>query len=149
MKIAIATDHNGVEEKQKIIESLIEYTFLDESTDNTPTDDYPDFAFRVAQRVMRHEADLGVLMCGTGIGMSIAANKVKGIRAAHCSNIEQARLAKEHNNANIICISYKQPIEEIKNMIKTFIETYPSTEERHIRRVNKIVDYERGNYNEL
>ena len=149
MKIAIATDHNGVEEKQKIIESLTEYTFIDASPDNNPTDDYPDFAFRVAKAVMRHEADLGVLMCGTGIGMSIAANKVKGIRAAHCSTIEQAKLAKEHNNANIICISYKQPIEEIKNMIRSFVETLPSTEERHIRRVNKIVDYERGNYNEL
>lgn len=149
MKIAIATDHNGVEEKQKIINDLIEYTFIDKSTDNNPVDDYPDFAFRVAQSVTRNESDLGVLMCGTGIGMSIAANKVKGIRAAHCSTIEQARLAREHNNANIICISYKQPIEEIKNMIRTFVETYPSTEERHIRRVNKIIDYERGNYNEL
>ncbi len=149
MKIAIATDHNGVEEKQKIINDLIEYTFIDKSIDNNPVDDYPDFAFRVAQSVTRNESDLGVLMCGTGIGMSIAANKVKGIRAAHCSTIEQARLAREHNNANIICISYKQPIEEIKNMIRTFVETYPSTEERHIRRVNKIIDYERGNYNEL
>ena len=146
MKIAIATDHNGVEEKQKIINDLTEYTFIDKSTDNNPVDDYPDFAFRVAQSVIRNESDLGVLMCGTGIGMSIAANKVKGIRAAHCSTIEQARLAREHNNANIICISYKQPIEEIKNMIRTFVETY---EERHIRRVNKIIDYERGNYNEL
>lgn len=149
MKIAIATDHNGVEEKQKIIESLLEYEFLDKSPDNNPQDDYPDFAFRVAKSIVSNEAELGVLMCGTGIGMCIAANKVKGIRCAHCSNIEQARLAREHNNANIIAISYKQPIEEIKNMIKTFIETLPSTEERHIRRVNKIIDYERGNYNEL
>lgn len=149
MKIAIATDHNGVNEKKQIIEDLIEYEFLDKSTDNNPTDDYPDFAFRVAKSVVNNEAELGVLMCGTGIGMSIAANKVKGIRAAHCSNIEQARLAKEHNNANIICISYKQPINEIENMIKTYIETFPSTEERHVRRVNKIIDYERGNYNEL
>ena len=149
MKIAIATDHNGVNEKKQIIEDLIEYEFLDKSTDNNPVDDYPDFAFRVAKSVVNNEAELGVLMCGTGIGMSIAANKVKGIRAAHCSNIEQARLAKEHNNANIICISYKQPINEIENMIKTYIETFPSTEERHVRRVNKIIDYERGNYNEL
>jgi len=149
MKIAIATDHNGVLEKKDIIENLKDYEFIDKSPDNTPTDDYPDFAIRVANSVINNEADLGVLMCGTGIGMSIAANKVKGIRCAHCSTIEQARLAKEHNNANIIAISYKQPIEEIKNMIKTFIETDPSTEERHIRRVNKIIDYERGNYNEL
>ena len=149
MKIAIATDHNGVEEKQKVIQLLPDYEFIDKSPDNTPTDDYPDFAFRVAKAVINHEVELGVLMCGTGIGMSIAANKVRGIRCAHCSTIEQAKLAKEHNNANIIAISYKQPIEEIRGMIKAFIETLPSTEERHVRRVNKIIDYERGNDNEL
>ena len=74
--------------------------------------------------------------------LSIAANKVSGIRCGHCSNVEQAHLTKEHNHANIIAISYKQDLNEIAEMIKEFIETEPSTEERHVRRVNKISNYE-------
>ena len=143
MKIAIATDHNGVKEKKEIIKKLDMYEFIDLSKDNNDTDDYPDFAKRVADYVVENPNSLGVLMCGTGIGMSIAANKVKGIRAAHCSSIEQAHLAKEHNNANIIALSYKQDINELISMIKEFINTPFSNEERHVRRVNKIIDMEK------
>ena len=143
MKIAIATDHNGVKEKKEIIKKLDMYEFIDLSKDNNDTDDYPDFAKRVADYVIENPNSLGVLMCGTGIGMSIAANKVKGIRAAHCSSIEQAHLAKEHNNANIIALSYKQDINELISMIKEFINTPFSNEERHVRRVNKIIDMEK------
>ncbi len=149
MKIAIATDHNGVNEKKQLIELLREYNFLDKSPINTDTDDYPDFAFAVCNAVVSKEAELGVLLCGTGIGMSIAANKVKGILCGHCSTKEQAHLTKEHNNANVIALSYKQDINELASMIKEFIETQPSTEERHQRRVNKIINYENGAYNEL
>lgn len=149
MKIAIATDHNGVNEKKELISLLSEYEFLDKSPVNTDTDDYPDFAFAVANAVVSKEADLGVLLCGTGIGMSIAANKVKGIICGHCSSKEQAHLTKEHNHANIIALSYKQDINELVEMIKEFIETKPSEEERHIRRVNKIINYENGAYNGL
>ena len=140
MKIAIATDHNGVNE---------EYNFIDKSPNNYDTDDYPDYALAVAKSVVNKEVDLGILLCGTGIGMSIMANKVKGIRCAHCSNVNQAHLAKEHNNANIIALSYKQDINEIISMIKEFIETPFSNDERHIRRINKIINYESGEYNEL
>lgn len=149
MKIAIATDHNGVEEKKEIIKLLTEYEFIDKSPINTDTDDYPDFAFEVANSVVKKEADLGVLLCGTGIGMSIAANKVKGILCGHCSTVEQAHLTKEHNHANIIALSYKQNINELCEMIKEFIETKPSTSERHQRRINKIINYENGAYNGL
>ena len=143
MKIAIATDHNGVKEKEYIINTMSNYKFVDLSKDNNPTDDYPDFAKRVADYVVNNKDTLGVLMCGTGIGMSIAANKVKGIRCAHCSSIEQAHLAKEHNNANIIALSYKQDIEELISMIEEFIKTPFSNEERHARRVNKIMELEK------
>lgn len=149
MKIAIATDHNGVEEKKEIIKLLTEYEFIDKSPINTDTDDYPDFAIEVANSVVKKEADLGVLLCGTGIGMSIAANKVKGILCGHCSTVEQAHLTKEHNHANIIALSYKQNINELCEMIKEFIETKPSTSERHQRRINKIINYENGAYNGL
>ena len=144
MKISIATDHNGVIEKQELIKYLIELDLevKDCSENNTPTDDYPDFARTVANSVATNETDLGILLCGTGIGMSIAANKVKGIRCAKVSNIDEARLSKEHNNANIIALSYKEDINILKEMIKTFIETPFSNEERHIRRVDKVMSIE-------
>jgi ribose 5-phosphate isomerase B len=85
-------------------------------------------------------------MCGTGIGMSIAANKVEGIRCAKVSNENEARLAREHNNANIIAISYTTPINDIKEMVRIFLKTSFSNEERHIRRINKITEYERVNH---
>lgn len=146
MKIVIATDHNGVEEKQKLIEVLKDkYEIIDKSIENTPTDDYPNFAFSVAEYVRDNENTLGILMCGTGIGMSIAANKVSGIRCAHVSNINEARLAKEHNNANIIALSYKNDINDIINYVRTFIETEFLEEERHVRRNKMIMEYEKRN----
>lgn len=140
MKVSIATDHNGVVEKQELINFLYELnvSVLDCSTNNTPTDDYPDFAEVVAKNVAANQSDLGILLCGTGIGMSIAANKVKGIRCAKVSSVDEARLSKEHNNANIIALSYKENMDVLKEMIKTFIETPFSNEERHARRVEKI-----------
>ena len=144
MKIAIATDHNGVNEKKEIMNIMKDVEFVDYSTNNYDTDDYPDFAFKVAEDVANGKVDLGVLMCGTGIGMSIAANKVKGVLCGHCSSVEQAHLAKEHNHANIIALSYKQPVPELVEMIREFIKTEPSKEERHNRRVNKILDYEKA-----
>ena len=102
MRVAIATDHNGVNEKKQIIEQLKDFELIDYSPVNTDTDDYPDFAIKVGEAVANKEVSLGILMCGTGIGMSIAANKVKGVRCAHCSSYEQAHLAREHNNANIL-----------------------------------------------
>ena len=144
MKIAIATDHNGVNEKKEIMNLIKDVEFVDYSTNNYDTDDYPDFAFKVAEAVASNEVDLGVLMCGTGIGMSIAANKVKGILCGHCSSVEQAHLTREHNHANIIALSYKQPVPELVEMIREFLETEPSKEERHNRRVNKILDYEKA-----
>lgn len=147
MKISIATDHNGVEEKKQIIDYLKNKNIdvLDLSADNTPIDDYPDFAFRVANSVINNECNFGILLCGTGIGMSIAANKVKGIRCAHVSNVEEAYHTRVDNDANIIALSYKNDIDNIIRMIDKFIETPFSNEERHIRRINKIAAYEENN----
>jgi len=147
MKIVIATDHNGVNEKKEIIKYLENKNIeiLDLSRDNTPTDDYPDFAFRVAESVINNECYFGILLCGTGIGMSIAANKVKGIRCAHTSNVDEASLARLHNDANMLALSYKNDLETILNIIDKFIETPFSNEERHIRRINKISKYEENN----
>ena len=147
MKIVIATDHNGVNEKMSIINYLksINIDVEDLSTDNTPIDDYPDYAKRVCEKIINKNDYLGILLCGTGIGMSIAANKVKGIRCAKVSSIEEAKLARFHNNANVIALSYKMDLNDIKECIKTFIETPFSNEERHIRRINKITNMENNN----
>lgn len=144
MKIGIATDHNGVNEKMVLIEYLknLGYEVFDLSENNTPTDDYPDFAEILCKKINSNDIELGILMCGTGIGMSIAANKIKGIRCAHVSNESEASLAREHNNANVIALSYKEDIEKLKKLIKIFIETPFSNEERHIRRINKIKELE-------
>lgn len=144
MKIVIATDHNGVEEKKIIINSLInEYEIIDMSQENYDTDDYPDFAINVAEYVRDNENTLGILLCGTGIGMSIAANKVKDIRCAHVSNLAEAKLARMHNNANIIAMSYRNNINDLIDCIKAFVKTNFANEERHIRRINKISEYEK------
>ena len=144
MKIIIATDHNGVKEKKEIINNIKEaYEIIDMSTNNTPTDDYPDFAFKVAEYISKNPDSLGILMCGTGIGMSIAANKVKNIRCAHVSNVEEAKLSRMHNNANIMAISYKNDINDILECINAFISTPFSNEDRHIRRINLITKYEK------
>lgn len=140
MKVSIATDHNGVEQKSELIYFLADkgIEVLDLSKDNNPVDDYPDFAERVAKSVASNESDLGILMCGTGIGMSIAANKIKGIRCAKVSSEEEAFLARQHNNANVIALSYKVNMQDLKIMIDKFVTTPFSEEERHARRVEKI-----------
>ena len=149
MKIAIAPDHNGELVKKEIIKFLEakNYNIMDLSPSNNPVDDYTDYAYLVGKAVVNKEVDLGVLLCGTGIGMSIAANKVKGIRCAHVSNINEASLCKEKNDANIIALSAKININELIKLIDIFINTKFSNVERHIRRINKITKIEEGQYN--
>ena len=151
MRIAIATDHAGREIKLKVIEYLKQNNVevLDLSIENTPTDDYPDFAFKVADKVVNKQVDYGILICTTGIGISIAANKVKGIRCANCHSINDAKMTRIDNNSNILAFSSKLDFDLITDIINTFINTEFSNEERHIRRVNKIIKYENGEYNEL
>jgi ribose 5-phosphate isomerase B len=121
------------------------HTIIDVGAYNDRSSDFPDYGEKGARAVSSGEADFGILICGTGIGMSITANKFKGIRAAVCWNEETARLAREHNNANILCLGARfLKIEECINMIKIFINTLPSNEERHIRRINKIIQIEEG-----
>lgn len=150
MKIAIATDHNGVNIKKEIIKFLKNkgYEVNDLSQHNSAIDDYPDYAFSVGKEVSSKNADMGILLCGTGIGMSIAANKVKGVRCAHISSTQEAILAKEHNNANVIAMgTNSNKINDMLKMIDLFINTDFKGEDRHARRVNKIIKYEAGEYN--
>ena len=144
MKIAIGSDHGGFKLKEVIKEYLIKkgYEVSDLGCYSEESVDYPDYAERVAKAVANGEYDLGVLMCGTGIGISIAANKVKGIRAALCHDGLTARLAKQHNNANIICMGGRTTgIETAKDIIDNFLES-EFEGGRHLRRINKIKDIE-------
>ena len=143
MKISIANDHNGVLIKNTIKEYLenLGYEVIDFGSNDNMSVDYPNFAFKVGKSVASKDTDLGILICGTGIGMSIACNKVKVIRCAKVSNGEEARLSKQHNNANVIALSSHLKDTEIKEIVKTFVETDFSNEERHIRRNGLIDNY--------
>lgn len=145
MKIAIANDHNGVEIKNELKKYIYKlgYDIIDFGSNGGEKSDYPLYAYKVGNSVVSLETDLGILICGTGIGMSIACNKVKGIRCAKVSNIDEAKLCKQHNNANVIAISSKCPMWKLKRIVKSFIVTPFSNEERHIRR-NSLID----NYND-
>ena len=144
MKISIGSDHAGFELKEKIKQYLKElgHEYEDFGTNNNESVDYPDFALKVTESVARKESDMGILICGSGIGMSMSANKVPGIRAALCMNTEMARLSREHNNANVLTIGSRL-IDE--NTAKEIVRVWLTTDfagDRHLRRVNKMKDIE-------
>ena len=141
MKIAIGSDHGGFELKQAVMEHLTErgIEFKDFGCYDSKSCDYPDIAKPVAHAVADKEYDFGILICGTGIGMSITANKIKGIRAALCSDCFSAEATRLHNDANILAMGGRVvgPGLALK-IVDTFLDTPFSNEERHIRRINKI-----------
>ena len=144
MIISIAADHAGFEEKQLLVGFLtsLGYEVVDRGPDNDDRVDYPDFAALVANDVATGAADRGVLVCGTGIGMAVAANKVNGIRAANVTTPEFAALAREHNNANIVTVSGRFVDDETNRaIVKTFMET-DFAGGRHEGRVAKIMALE-------
>lgn len=146
MKIAIGSDHRGFILKREISIYLNELGINvdDYGTFNEFRVDYPDIAFSVCESVAKKIDDMGILICGTGIGMSIAANKVKSIRAAKCNTEFEAVRARQHNNANILCLG-SEVIDSIeaKNIVKAFLNT-PFADERHQDRIIKIERYEKG-----
>lgn len=143
MKIAIASDHRGYKLKQEIIENLQkEYQILDLGTNSEESVDFPKYGIALGEAIKNKKADIGIAICGTGIGISIAVNKVKGVMCAKISNIEEAKLAKKHNNANVIALSGKTPKEEALKMIEEFLKSVPNKEEKYQRRINQIKEYE-------
>ena len=149
MSIYIASDHRGVSLKEYLVNELSkEESIIKSRIENTAEDDYPDFAFDLCSH-MSKENDLGILICGTGIGISIAANKVKGIRCARVLSLEDAKTCKEHNHANVIALPATMEYQEALQIVLEFISAKESHDDRHIRRVNKITSYENGEYNEL
>jgi ribose 5-phosphate isomerase B len=143
MKLAIGSDHAGVKLKAPLVRWLRsagggKHRVLDVGTFTEDSCDYPDFALAVAKAVAKKRAAKGILLCGTGIGMAIAANKVRGVRAAVVWNPEVAALAAEHNGANVICLPARYAtLKSAQKMIRTFLTT-PFGGGRHGRRVRKI-----------
>ena len=139
MKISIGSDHGGYELKLEIIEHLKErgIEVSDAGCDSPASCDYPVYAKKVAAAIQNKDADLGILICGTGIGMSMAANKEDGIRAALCHDVFSAEATRSHNNANILCMGARVIGPGLAEMIvDTFIDTPFSNDERHIRRLS-------------
>lgn len=147
MKIGFANDHRGYELKENLKSKILElgYEVKDFGTNSTESVDYPDFAFELGKAIVEKNVDFGVAICGSGIGISIACNKVKGIRCAKVNNVEEARITRIDNNSNIIAFGEKTPLDLAYEMIKEFITTEFSNEEKHHRRVNKITKYEENN----
>ncbi len=141
MKIALGADHGGFNYKNKIKEYLssIGVEVVDAGTFSADSCDYPEIAQKVGNFVVSGEVEKGILVCGTGIGMSIAANKIKGIRAALCSDTFSARLTRQHNNSNVLCLGERVTGEGLMlDIVKIWLETPFSNEERHLRRINSI-----------
>jgi ribose 5-phosphate isomerase B len=146
MKIALASDHRGFEAKKQIkaIVTQLGHECIDFGTSDKNPVDYPDTAYLAAMAVSRKEADRAILTCGTGIGMSIAANKIKGIRAALCHDELSAQISRHHNDANVLCISGDLTGEILlRKMVEVWLKTDFSGG-RHLRRINKITAIENG-----
>lgn len=146
MKIALGSDHRGYHAKERIKALLAElgHDVVDHGTNSSDACDYPDTAYAVAKDVAQSQAERGVLFCGTGVGMSISANKVSGVRAALCHDELTAQLSRRHNDANILCLPADLIGDALmRSMVKTWLDT---TFEggRHARRVGKIATIEQG-----
>ncbi len=150
MKIFIGTDHKGLELERKIYAQLKKEGFdIEQSTlPHSDTDDYPDFAYDVANHVLDDKENLGIILCGNGIGVSIASNKVKGIYCARVTNEEDAHHARVHNGCNMIALGGID-FEKAMKIVHTFIETPSPSEERHLRRITKVMQIENGEYHGL
>ena len=147
MEIIICSDHAGADYKKDVAAFIKELGFdcleCGANSLDIPVD-YPLVMKEMTDYVLKNDGALGIFMCGTGIGGSIAGNKIKGIRAALCHNEYTARMAREHNNANVLCVGARVlTITEVKEVIKSFLSAKWSNEERHIRRLKEIEDLEK------
>lgn len=146
MKIAVACDHGAFEYKE-IVKDMLEkqgHTIEDFGCHSTATVDYPDTAYQCAKSVAEGKNERGIVICGTGIGVSMTANKVDGIRCSLCSDPVSAKLTREHNNANVLAMGQRVlGVEVMKEIVNVWVNTPFSNEERHQRRIDKIMAIEK------
>jgi len=144
MKIGIASDHGGLELKDYIVEFFDKegIAYVDYGTNSTDSVDYPDYGRKLSEKIIEGEVDRGIAICGTGIGISIACNKVKGIRAALCGDTYSARMSREHNDANVLALGGRVTGKDLAiEIVKTWLEGEFEAG-RHKRRIEKISDIE-------
>ena len=143
IKLGIASDHRGYILKEQIIDRLVDkYDITDCGTTSNESVDYPDYAFKLGNLVADKDVDFGIAICGSGIGISIACNKVKGVRCAKVDNLEEVIATRNDNDSNIIAFGEKMPLDKALKLIEKFITTPASQEEKHKRRREKIKEYE-------
>ncbi len=143
MKIVMANDHAAVDMKNEIKKMLEDqgYEVINIGTDTLDSVDYPEYGFKAGQMVANKEADYGIVLCGTGIGIGISANKVPGIRCGLCKDITDARLTREHNDANMLSLGARTTgLETAKDIVQTFLNTPFSQGTNHIRRIHKLAE---------
>jgi len=143
MKVGIANDHHGVDVKNELIKKLTNmgYDIIDYGTNESEMVDYPLYAFKIGEAVRDKQIDFGILLCNSGIGMSIACNKVKGVRCAKVSSNWDAEMTRRDNDANVIALSTRNSIDDLVSMINTFLTTDFKQIDRYIRRVEQIDNY--------
>ena len=149
MVLGFASDHRGFELKKELEEYFKNkgYIIKDYGTESTESCDYPDYAYKLGEALNKDEVEFGVAICRSGIGISIAMNKIKGIYCAKVSNEEEARYTRLDNNTNCVAFGEKTDLEEAKKIIETFVTTKFSNLEKHIRRINKVKQIESGDFN--
>lgn len=142
MKIGIASDHRGYELKEFLKNNLTGYEVVDYGTNSSDSVDYPDYGILLAEKVKNKEVEFGIAICGSGIGISIACNKVKGVRCSKVSNVTEAEHTRNDNDANIVALSSETKKKLALKIVQKFLSTPFSNDERHIRRIEKINKYE-------
>jgi ribose 5-phosphate isomerase B len=144
MNIGIASDHRGFKLKQKLTKYLSKrkYNVIDYGTDSTDVVDYPDFVLKLGNAINKKEVETGIVICGSGIGVCIFANKIKNIRCAKVDNIKEAKLSRNDSDANVIALNGTMSTMKAKDLIDVFLKTPFSNMDRYIRRIKKISKYE-------
>ena len=147
MKIAIAADHAGYPLNEVVIAELhgAGHEIIDFGTHvGSRPDDYPDYALKIGQAIQANEAEIGILICGSGVGAAVAANKLNGIRAALCGDTYSARQSREHDDCNVLCLGARVTgVELALEIVRAFVAARFTGEERHLRRLGKIAEMER------
>ena len=147
MRIAIGADHGGYPLNERVIQELdaAGHELLDFGTHvGSRPDDYPDYALKVGRAIQDNQADIGILICGSGVGASVAANKLTGIRAALCGDTYSAHQSREHDDCNVLCLGARVTGEELAlEIVRTFVAARFTGEERHLRRLAKVAEIEK------
>lgn len=146
MKIGIVNDHRGFALKKVLVNYLMKkgHEVIDYGTDSTESVDYPKYGFLIGEKVISKEVDFGIAICGSGIGISIACNKVKGIRCAKVDNPKEAYMTRLDNDSNVLALSGDMPKYRAKDIVDKFFSTDFSNVQRHIQRIKQIISYENG-----